>query len=60
LLIVFPDTGLLEIGSRIVEQLAAKDEDLSQPNKEEDPAGVPATEALKIHYLLLRIALVSV
>ncbi len=55
----FLDADLLEIASKVVEQLAYKQEDLSQTLEQDGPGEISVANGLKAQYLLLRIALVS-
>lgn len=53
------DTGQLEIGGRIVEQLASKRECLSQTSQEDILQNSHIIDDLKEQYQMLRIALVG-
>jgi hypothetical protein len=53
-----PDVGLHDLGSRIVEQLASKQEDLTQIKQEHGCDEEHLINSLRWEYLLLRIALV--
>lgn len=52
------DAGLFELGARLVEHLAAKEEGLGEINQEDSRGEVMLSNALRAEYLLVRIALV--
>lgn len=54
------DAALFDIGSKIVEQLALKQEDLSHIRYEEGEITEQVIRCLRSRYLLIRIALVGV
>ncbi len=54
------DADLIEIASKIVEQLASKQKQLCPYAADENADSGTATDDLKAQYLLLRIALVGV
>ncbi|KIW92270.1 uncharacterized protein Z519_07254 [Cladophialophora bantiana CBS 173.52] len=53
----FDHAGLVDIASKVIEQLAPKQEDLLKSAEHDDPHIKGITESLKAQYLLLRIGL---
>ncbi|KIW20405.1 hypothetical protein PV08_00980 [Exophiala spinifera] len=51
------DAGLFDLGARIVEHLAAKDEELSEIKQDDNNGEAVLSNALRAEYLLVRIAL---